>query len=185
MLLILFTVMFASSFGDTLPNTTKLTLEQYEDVKNDKVFLNILFQEVGREEDKILRNKAVLKNMESDLDLTIKNGLVEKELCIRQGVSALRSIDYVYNWVLEQIKAIKYDDVKLSTIQTLDRMRYLNKMFTDNTLKIEECKFKITAKNKDLKNEMINDRPSETKKDAIRVDVTIPEDYPAARVPFR
>ena len=185
MFLILFTIIFASSFGDTSVNIAKLTPEQYENLKNDKVFLNILSQEVGREEDKILRNKAVLKNTENDLDLTIKHGLVEKESCIRQGVSSLRTIDYVYNWVLEQVKGIKYDDVKLSTIQILDRMRYLNKMFTDNTLSIEECKFKITARNKDFKNEMINDRSAENKKEAIKVDVAIPEDYPAARVPFR
>jgi len=185
MFLIFLTIIFTSSFADTSVNIAKLTPEQYEDLKSDKVFLNIISQEITREEDKILRNKAVLKNTENELGLTRRHGLVEKENCIRQGVSALRMIDYVYNWILEQVKNTKYDDIKLSTIQKLDRMRYLNKMFTDNTLKIEECKFKISVRNKDFKNEMINDRTADVKKDPIRVDIAIPEDYPAARAPFR
>ena len=186
MFLIFLSTIFALSFGDTSSsNITKLTPQQYEDLKDDRIFLDILSQEMGREEGKVLRNKAVLKNTESDLEMTIKHGLIEKESCIRQGVSALRTIDYAYNWVLQQIKSVKYEEVKLSTIQVLDRMRYLNKMFADKTLKIEECKFKISAKNKDFKNEMINDSTTDTKKDAIKVDIAIPEDYPGTRSPFR
>ena len=85
---------------------------------------------------------------------------------------------------MEQVSTVKYEQVKLSTIETLDRMRNLNKIFSDRTLRIEECKLKISAKVKNLKNEMISDRV-DTKMDVIKNNVEIPVDYPAARAPFR
>ncbi|MCX6111806.1 MAG: hypothetical protein NTY22_00745 [Proteobacteria bacterium] len=184
MLLIVYTMIFAACFGSSSDKITKLTPERYEELKNDRAFLDILSQEIVREENKILKNKAVLKNTEDDLGVTVKHGLTEKELCIRQDVSVLRTVDYVYNMVLEQVKDVKYNEVKLNTIQILDRMRYLNKIFADKTLRIEECKFRISAKNKDFKNEMISNR-IDTKIDVIKADIEIPEDYPAARAPFR
>ncbi len=184
MVMFFLTMLFSVSFGSSAEIPVKLTQEKFEELKDDKVFLDILSQEIKIEENKIIRNKVILKNTEQDLDLTIRHGLTEKEFCIRQGISALRTIDYVYNWILEQVSTVKYEQVKLSTIETLDRMRNLNKIFSDRTLRIEECKLKISAKVKNLKNEMISDRV-DTKMDVIKNNVEIPVDYPAARAPFR
>ncbi|MEI6092804.1 MAG: hypothetical protein WCQ47_03885 [bacterium] len=184
MLLIIFSIICSLSQGANNNTLKKLTQDQVEEIKNDTVFIDIVSQEMAKEEKNILRNKIVLNKTEKDLDLTIKYGLLEQEQCIRQSVSSLRAVAYVYNWVLEEIKNRQYDEVRLSMIQTLDRIRNLNKVFTDRTLKIEECKLQISTRNRNLKNEMINDR-IDTKIDPIRVDVDIPEDYPAARYPFR
>ena len=184
MLIALFIMILSAPCGNSTDKTEKLTQDQYEGLKNDKAFLDLLSQEMGREQNKVIRNKMVLKNTEKELDMIVKHGLVEKEFCIRQEISALRTIDYVYNWMLEQVRDVNYNEVKLNAIRVLDRMRHLNKMFADRTLKIEECKLKLSAKSNDMKNEIISDRYN-TKVDVTNSELEIPYDYPAARNPFR
>ena len=184
MFLIIFSLICSFSFGASQRTITKLTQEEVEQIKDDTIFLDILSQEMAKEEKNILRNRAILSNTEKDLDLTIKYGLLEQEQCIRQTISSLRSIAYVYNWILEEINIIEYNEVRLSMIQTLDRIRNLNRVFADRTLKIEECKLQISTRNRNLKNEMINDRV-DFKADPVKANIGIPEDYPAARSPFR
>jgi hypothetical protein len=183
----LLTILIAMLFmpcGNGSERSAQLTQDQYEDLKGDRVFLDILSQEMKKEKSKIIRNKVILKNTEEDLIMTVKHGLVEKELCVRQGISSLRTMDYAYNWMLEQTENLKFDDVKLNSIRALNRMRHMNKMFSDRTLKIEECKLKLLAKSKDMKNEMISDR-ADTKVKITNDELGIPYDYPAARSPFR
>jgi hypothetical protein len=184
-MLIAFFILFLSApCGNSTDKIEKLTQDQYESLKDDKVFLDLLSQEMEKEQNKVIRNKMVLKNTEKELDTIVKHGLVEKEFCIRQEISSLRTIDYVYNRMLEQAADVKYSEVKLNVIQVLDRMRHLNKMFADRTLKMEECKLKLSANSNNMKNEIISDRYN-TKIDVTKNELEIPYDYPAARNPFR
>jgi len=153
-------------------------------VQSDSIIVNVLSEQISREEDRVIRNRALLAYLEGKLKKYVKDGIIEKEDCIRQNISALRTIDYAYTWALEQLKDADVKEVRMKLIETLDRAKYLNKMFADRTLKIEECNLKYAKNSLAPGNEMIKYVVS-YRKEPIKNELIIPEEYQAARSPFR
>jgi hypothetical protein len=155
-----------------------------EYVKNNYEANELLYEQVKKEEEKIMKNRVLLHNLEVDLSNFMERGLVEKEKCIRQSISALRTINYVYNWMLNQIDSMNYDDIRLRTIENIDRIKYLNKLFMDINYRINDCYLVnintgITGTNEVTKYAVDN------RSEIIRRSLSVPEDFQAARSPFR
>ncbi|MFH1222849.1 MAG: hypothetical protein V1647_00725 [Pseudomonadota bacterium] len=150
---------------------------------DDAPIKNIVSEQLKNEQEVILKNKIWLSHLETELKKYIKDGMVEKENCVRQNIATLRTIDYSYNWVLEGLKGLNTSEVRMNLIESLDRVKYLNKLFSDRTLKIEECNLKYTKNVVEPGNEMIKYNVG-YKKDITR-DLAIPEEYQGARAPFR
>lgn len=158
--------------------------ELVEKIKNDKVMKALIAVQIKDEEDMVISNRAWLKHLEEELKMFVKNGIVEEEDCIRQNISALRAIDHSYNWVLDQLKDIDTNEIRLGLIEKLDRVEYLNKMFADRALRIEECNLKYAKNDAGSGNEIIKYSVGH-KKEPVRRELLIPEEYKAARSPFR
>jgi len=155
-----------------------------EYVKNNDAVKDLLFEQVQKEEEIIKKNRVLLHNREVSLSNAMDSGIVDKERCIRQSISALRTINHVYNWMLNQIETMNYDDIRLGTIESVDRIKYINKLFMDINYKIDDCYLKNIKVGLTGSNEMtkyaVDNRP-----DVIRQSLSVPEEFQAARSPFR
>lgn len=160
-----FSVGFASDFNTTLKE--------------------LFCEKVSQEKRVIEKNRIILSRIEKDLDQKTKNGMLEQEMCIRNGISALKTVDYAYSSIMARIDMVDCNDLRMKSLNELQRVRDVNKLFADVNMKIEECLLKqsITAKNS-FNNEMIKDEVV-VRKEAVKLDTGIPIDYPAARSPFR
>ena len=155
-----------------------------EYVRDNDVVRELIIEQIQKEEEKILKNRVLLHNLEISLNNAIERGMVEKEKCIRQSITSLRTINYVYNWVLNQIEKMDYSNVRLSSVESMDRIKYLNKLFMDVNYKIDDCYLKNIKTGLVGTNEMTKyavDRRS----DIIKQDLVVKEEYKAARCPFR
>ncbi len=146
---------------------------------------NMLCEKFDKEKITIEKNRLVLSRMEKDLDQKAKNGMLEQEMCIRRGISALKTIDYAYNSILSKFDSVDCNDFRIKLFNELKRIRDVNTLFSNVNMNIEECLLKQTvlAKN-NLENEMIKDEVV-GRKELIKTGAEIPQDYPAARSPFR
>ncbi len=94
-----------------------------EYVKSNYEVKELLYEQVQKEKDIIMKNRVLLHNIEVELNNVMGRGLIEKEKCIRQSIGALRTINYVYNWMINQIESMNYDDIRLRTIEDVDRIK--------------------------------------------------------------
>jgi hypothetical protein len=152
-------------------------------VIDDDLFWDLFVLQLEREQRKIQKNSMLLNYIEEQLLLCINTGRVDEEKCIREGISQLRTIKYVYQWADIQLKNMKDKSIRYSIFNDLERIRYLNKMFSDTYLSIEECRIKST-RDQDFKTELLKDI-NENRIEAVKKEITIKEENKAAIVPFR
>ena len=155
-----------------------------EYVKNNDAVRDLLFEQVQKEEEIIKKNRVLLHNREIALSNAMESGIIDRERCIRQSISALRTINHVYNWMLNQIETMNYEDTRLSTIESVDRLKYINKLFMNINYRIDDCylnnvKVTIAGSNEMTKYAVDN------RSDVIRQSLSVPEEFQAARSPFR
>jgi len=146
---------------------------------------DMLCEKFDKEKAVVEKNRIILSRVEKDLDQKARNGMVEQEMCIRSEISALKTIDYAYNSILAKFDSIDCRDFRIKVFDELNRMREVNTLFSNINMRIEECLLKqsILVKN-NLENEIIKDEVV-GRKERIKIGAEIPEDYPAARSPFR
>ena len=86
--------------------------------------------------------------------------------------------------MLNQIETMNYDEVRLGTIESVDRIKYINKLFMDINYRIDDCylkNVKVTiAGSNDMTKYAVDNRS-----DIIRQSLSVPEEFQAARSPFR
>lgn len=155
-----------------------------EYIKDNDAVKDLLLEQVQKEEEIIKKNRVLLHNREVALNNAIERGIVDKEKCIRQSISALRTINHVYNWMLNQIETMNYDEVRLSTIESVDRVKYINKLFMDINYRIDDCYLKNVKVTIAGSNEMTK-YAVDNRSDIIRQSLSVPEEFQAARSPFR
>ncbi len=151
----------------------------------DSTIKDLFCEKIEKEKEIIKKNKIILTRTENELYSKVKNGMKEQEFCIRDGLGALKTIDYAYFSILDKIDKMDCYKISVKAFNELERIRKVNRLFGDINLKIEECLLKNSvARRIGTNNEMIQDDVSE-KKELINMDINVPEDYPAARSPFR
>lgn len=155
-----------------------------EYVKNNDAVKDLLFEQVAKEEETIKKNRVLLHNREVSLSNAMESGIVDREKCIRQSISALRTINHVYNWMLNQIETLNYDDIRLNTIESVDRIKYINKLFQDINYRIDDCFLKNVKVTIAGSNEMTK-YAVDNRLNIIRQSLSVPEEFQAARSPFR
>lgn len=151
----------------------------------DKTIRGLFCEQMMKEKLTIEKNKVILKRIEGDLEEKVRNGMLEQELCIRNGISALKTVDYSYNSIIWNITAHGCSEFRLRTFDELKRIQDVKRLFFNVNMKIEECllKYAVSAK-KELGNEIIKDEVIK-KQELIKTDISVPEAFPAARSPFR
>jgi len=155
-----------------------------EYVKSNETAKDLLYEKVKKEEENIKKNRVLLHDLEISLTNAVENGIVEKEKCIRDNISALRTINHVYNWMMNQIDSMNYAEMRLSTIESFDRIKYLNKLFTDINYRVNDCYFKNVKPGIVVPNE-ITKYAIDNRSGIIKQGLDVPEEYQAARSPFR
>ncbi len=146
---------------------------------------DLFCEKVAKEKNTISRNRVILQRIEADLDKKVKNGMQEQESCIRDGLSALKVVDYAYGPILTKLDNMDCKDFRIRLFEELERIREVNQLFSSVNLNIEDCLLKNSLlSSKNSGNEIIKDEVV-GKKEHIKTDIVIPEDYPAARAPFR
>ena len=174
----MFPLFAVNAAKETKPDTN------VEYINNNDEAKDLLYEQVKKEEEKIMKNRVLLHNLEVDLTNVMERGLIEKEKCIRQSISALRTINYVYNWMLNQIDSMNYDDIRLRSIENIDRIKYLNKLFMDINYRIDDCYLKNINTGIAGSNEMTK-YAIDNRSEIIRRNLSVPEEFQAARSPFR
>ncbi len=151
----------------------------------DSTMQDLFCEKIEQEKETIEKNKVILDRIKHDLDKKVKNGMLEQELCIRKGISALKTIDYAYNSMLVNLSLTDCSKLRIQSFNELQRIRNVNGLFSNVNMRIEECLLRnsVSAKN-NMANEMIKDEIV-GKKEIIKGNIKIPQDYPAARSPFR
>lgn len=155
-----------------------------EYVKNNDTVKDLLFEQVQKEEEIIKKNRVLLHDREVTLSDAMESGIVDKEKCIRQSISALRTINHVYNWMLNQIETMNYEEIRLGTIESVDRIKYINKLFMDINYRIDDCYLKNVKATIAGTNEMTK-YAVDNRSNIIRQSLSVPEEFQAARSPFR
>ena len=155
-----------------------------EYVQNNYEVKELLYEQVQKEKDTIMKNRVLLHNLEVDLTNVMERGLIERERCIRQSISALRTINYVYNWMINQADSMNYSDIRLRTIEDVDRIKYLNKLFMDINYRIDDCYLRDINKGIAGSNE-VTKYAVDNRSQIIRRNLNVPEEFQAARSPFR
>ena len=151
----------------------------------DSTMQDLFCEKIDQEKETIEKNKVILGRIKSDLDKKVKNGMLEQELCIRKGISALKTIDYAYNSMLLNLSSTDCSKLRLQSFNELQRTRNVNGLFANVNMKIEECLLRNSVSGKNnMANEIIKDEVV-GKKEIIKNNINIPQDYPAARSPFR
>ena len=155
-----------------------------EYVRNNDAVKDLLFEQVQKEQETIKKNRVLLHNREIALSNAADSGIVDREKCIRQGISALRTINHVYNWMQNQIDTMNYSEIRLSSIESVDRMKYINKLFMDINYRIDDCYLKNVKVSLAGSNEMAK-YATDNRSDIIRQSLSVPEEFQAARSPYR
>ena len=155
-----------------------------EYLRDNDAVKDILLEKVKKEAEIIKKNRVLLHNREVSLSNAVESGIIDKENCIRQSISALRTINHVYNWMLNQIESMNYDDTRLGTIESVDRIKYINKLFMDINYRIDDCYLKNIKVTIAGSNEMAK-YAVDNRSDVIKQGLSVPEEFEAARSPFR
>lgn len=151
----------------------------------DSTIKDMFCEKIAKEKEAIERNKVILQRIEADLDKKAKNGMQEQEMCIREGLSALKIVEYSYGPILVKLDSMECKDFRIKLFNELERVREVNKLFSSVNLNIEDCLLKNAVSSKgNAGNEIIKDEVV-GKRELIKTDASMPEDYPAARSPFR
>ena len=153
-------------------------------IKNNDAVKDLLFEQVQKETETIKKNRILLHNREIALSDAIESGIVDREKCIRQSISALRTINHVYSWMLNQVETMNYEETRLSTIESVDRIKYINRLFMDINYRIDDCYLKNIKVTIAGSNE-ITKYAVDNRSDVIKQGLSVPEEFQAARSPFR
>jgi hypothetical protein len=86
--------------------------------------------------------------------------------------------------MLNQIDSMNYDDIRLQTIDNIDRIKYLNKLFMDINYRIDDCYLRDVSKGVVGTNE-VTKYAIDNRSEIIRRTLSVPEEFQAARSPFR
>jgi hypothetical protein len=152
-------------------------------IAKDDVLRDLFYVHLDRERRKVEKNRMLLKYLEKDLVSIIDSGMIEDETCVREGISVLRTVNYVYDWVFKQLTVMEDKEMRLAILDDLQRVRYLNKLFSNTYLNIEECRLR-SGKRKIENKELIKDI-MEAKVDRIKDRLSIEEEFKASMSPFR
>ncbi|MBN1113721.1 MAG: hypothetical protein JXA66_00120 [Oligoflexia bacterium] len=152
-------------------------------ISGDGLIHDLFGQELEREQRKLQKNRTQLKYLEDNLRKSIVTGMVEDEQCIRSGISILRTVNYVYDWADEQLKDLAEKKIRLSHLDDLVRVRYLNSIYSNSYLAIEECRLQ-KSRSRIADREMSKD-VSDAKVEKLKEGIAVPEHYPATIAPFR
>jgi hypothetical protein len=153
-------------------------------VEGDGLIHDLFDEQLTREGRHVEKNRMIIKKLEGELLDSVQTGKMEDEICIRRDIGALRTIDYVYDWVLDQIKDMDGKKLRLVMLNDLERIRYLNNRFSMLNTEIDECKLKKHGRNIEAR-EMFKDTVNSRVELLDEKNVRIPEDYKSTRVPFK
>jgi len=124
----------------------------------DSTIKDLFCEKIEKEKEIIKKNKIILTRTENELYNKVKNGMKEQEFCIRDGIGALKTIDYAYFSILDKIDKMDCYKISIKAFNELERIRKVNRLFGGINLKIEECLLKNSvARRIGTNNEMIQD----------------------------
>lgn len=151
-------------------------------VNDDDLFFDLFQLKIENSMLKIEQNMSQLKKVEEDLDRSIRTGNRDVEGCTRKGLSQLRTINYVYPWLFDQLDKLKDKKLRYNMFEVVARADFLNKTFVDMNIDIEQCVLNITEDRRSER-ELVKDIAA-SKVDVIKTDLIIKE-FSGSKHPFR
>lgn len=151
-------------------------------IQDDELFFDLFQLKIETTLMKVDQNMNHLRKIEKDLDHSINSGRRDEEGCIRKGLSQLRTINYVYPWLRDQLNRIKGEHIRYVMFDILNRSDFLNKTFIDTSIKIDQCVLNIVEDQR-TDRELVKDI-IDAKINVLDKDLVI-KDYEGAKVPFR
>jgi len=151
-------------------------------INDDSLFYDLFQIKIDNSLLKIDQNIAHLKILEANLNHSISSGKRDQEACIRKGLSQLRTINYVYPWLVDQVEDIKGKKLRYYMFEVLNRANFLNKSYIDISIDIDQCVLNIIEDQK-TDRELVKDI-ADAKINVLTKDLKLKE-YKASKIPFR
>lgn len=151
-------------------------------INEDSLFYDLFQIKIDNSLLKIDQNIAHLKGLEANLTHSINSGKRDQEACIRKGLSQLRTINYVYPWLVDQLENIKGEKLRYYMFEVINRSNFLNKSYTDISIDIDQCVLNIIEDQK-TDRELVKDI-ADAKINVLTKDLKLKE-YKASKNPFR
>jgi len=151
-------------------------------INQDSLFYDLFQLRIDNALLKIDQNVAHLKGLEANLNHSVASGKRDQEACIRKGLSQLRTINYVYPWLVDQLENIKGERLRYYMFEVLNRATFLSKSYIDISINIDQCILNIIEDQK-TDRELVKDI-ADAKINVLTKDLKIKE-YKASKRPFR
>lgn len=169
-------------FGVSAKDLSDIKSGLAKKINDDDLFFDLFQLKIENSMLRIEQNMNQLKKVEEDLDRSIRTGNRDVETCTRKGLSQLRTINYVYPWLFDQLERIKDKKLRYKMFEVIARSDFLNKTFVDMSIDIEQCILNLTE-DKRSERELVKDIAA-SKVDVIKTDLVIKE-FSGSKHPFR